>query len=44
MRLRVSPEFLQAVEALRVEEIGSASAEGAKANFVHREFIDSLGG
>ena len=44
IRLRASLAILQAVDALKIEEIGPTSAEAVEAGLEHKRFIQSLGG
>jgi hypothetical protein len=43
VRLRASLAILDAANALKAEELGPTSAEGAQVKMDHRRFIDSLG-
>jgi hypothetical protein len=44
VRLRASLAILQAVNALKADDIGATTAEGVQAKLAHDRFIESLGG
>jgi hypothetical protein len=44
VRLRASLAVLQAADTLKVEEIGTTTAEAVQAKIDRKRFIDSLGG
>ena len=44
VRLRASLSILQAVDALKSDEIGPTSAEGVQAKLTRERFLESLGG
>jgi hypothetical protein len=44
VRLRASLAILQAVSALKADDVGPTSAEGVRAEMEDKRFLDSLGG
>jgi hypothetical protein len=44
VRLRASLAILQAVNALKADEAGPTTVEGAQAKIAHERFVESLGG